>query len=1135
MMNGKKNFGKLPDEVEMYIAEIAEKMKLGKAVVMVGAGFSKNAKQVRYTTKKFLQWNELGDIFYKKIYGKKPSEEDNPTYYHNVMKLASMVEECFGRSVLNEILINSLPDEEYEPGILHKKLLQLNWADIFTTNYDTLLERTRKYVYNRRYKVILTKEDLVYTKGPRIIKLHGSFPSTKPFVITEEDYQRYPRESAVFVNTVQQDLIENLMCMVGFSGDDPNFLNWIDWIRENLGKSVSSKIYLIGVFNPSPAELTLLNSRNIIMVNLKECVEENDYEGGLTLFLDELLRRQENEEEIQLQTVNTGNINEAIVAGKKLLHRLENAQGENSTILTEKFKKCVDCVVTEWKGIRESYLGWFIMPWRMREQIAKSRLLEDILLRYIEKIGLEELIIPYLREYNWRLDKRLSTLSKESANVYEGVIGRAKEKVFEYSLEKQMTVLSLGITLLAYYRETFMTDKWKGLINELSCMMDNIEMPGEMKIKLYCEQAYGALYNLDFRTLTELLQNWPNERTNPESHFIQAGLLVELGRFEQALEVLNSTLNEIRNGMGIESDYRSYSLEAYCINSLNNIESYFRHINYVKKTKKNLREKPTISYHLKTLRIYDCDPLQELSYFNNKIPKYEERNLLFLNSGNNQINPIEMNDLAEQYIHFLERTGSVFRNSILFDGRNTCMVAIYQLSRTKPKMSLICSTRFETANLIHKIWTPAIFSNVSKEVADCYIRFCIESFEQNKYFIEEYSSYNSLVTKIPSVVPTVIKAFLPRSTYEIKKKVLDFIVSLFPKTEIESLEKELLFLSLMQNFLSNEIEKGFQEMLNYPLKTNENLLSDTLEDPAIEGTLYYVGCCENITVNPDFIDELNNVYEKEDAYKENAAGRLLAISLQTKNSKIAEKVFKGQGVINTWQVKTLLNHYKACFDEFSESEMEKVQEEWKGKIKGIISAGEKLNFGSCERILLYLIRLLAEIKFYKEYTEIKLTWTSQDIIDIFTSVKVWLKECVQSYYDSYCGDLKLSIVYDYLMIEALLLTMLHEVKIDQEIQSLAEDIKNTCNLLDFPNLLYSNFTDIINMNIEEIQNSIVSGLYNNKESQIEVGIIILFYTCQSKKKDEWLDFSKKMLDYIKQKEPIAKWFLSIVERYFVIG
>src|SRR5699024_8938273 len=133
-----------------------------------------------------------------------------------------------------------------------------------------------------------------------------------------------------------------------------------------------------------------------------------------------------------------------------------------------------------------------------------------------------------------------------------------------------------------------------------SCMMDNIEMPGEMKIKLYCEQAYGALYNLDFRTLTELLQNWPNERTNPESHFIQAGLLVELGRFEQALEVLNSTLNEIRNGMGIESDYRSYSLEAYCINSLNNIESYFRHINYVKKTKKNLRDKPTISYHLKT-------------------------------------------------------------------------------------------------------------------------------------------------------------------------------------------------------------------------------------------------------------------------------------------------------------------------------------------------------------------------------------------------------------------------------------------------------------------------------------------------------------------------------------------------------
>lgn len=1133
MMNEKMNFGKLPDEVEMYIDEIAEKMKLGKAVVMVGAGFSKNAKQVRYTTKKFLQWNELGDIFYKKIYGKKPSEEKKPTYYHNVMKLASMVEECFGRSVLNDILLSSLPDEEYEPGILHKKLLQLNWADIFTTNYDTLLERTRKYVYNRRYKVILTKEDLVYTKGPRIIKLHGSFPSTKPFVITEEDYQRYPRESSVFVNTVKQDLIENLMCMVGFSGDDPNFLNWIDWIRENLGKSVSSKIYLIGVFNPSPAELTLLNSRNIIMVNLKECVKEKDYEGGLTLFFDELLRRQENEEEIQLQTVNTGNINEAIVAGKKLLSKLESTKDENSTILTEKFRECVERVVTEWKGMRESYLGWFIMPWRMREQITKSRLMEDILLRYIEKIGLEELIMPYLREYNWRLDKRLSTLSKESANVYEGVIERAKQKVFEYSLEKQMTILSLGTMLLAYYRESFMTDKWNGLINELRCMTDNIEMSGEMKIRLYCEQVYGALYNLDFRELAELLQNWPNERTNPESRFIQAGLLVEIGRFEQALEVLNSTLSEIRNGMGMESDYRSYSLEAYCINSLNNIESYFRHINYVKKAKKSIREKATISQHLKTLRIYDCDPLQELSYFNNKIPKYEERNLLFLNSENNQINPVEMNDLAEQYIHFLEKTGSVFRNSILFDGRNTCMVAIYQLSRTKPKMGLICSTRFATENLIHKIWMPAIFNNVSKEVADCYIRFCIESFEKNKYFIEEYSLDNSLITKIPSVVPTVIRTFLPCATYEVKKKVLDFIASLYSETEC--LETELLFLSLMQNFLGDEIDKGFQEMLNYPLKTNESLVSDTLEDPAIEATLYQVGCCKNITVDSDLIDELNNTYEKEGVYKESAAGRLLAISLQTKNSKIAEIVINNQGTINTWQVKTLLNYYKACFDELSESEMEKVQEEWKGRIKRIISAGEKLNFESCERILLYISKLLAEIKFYKEYTEIKLSWTSQDIIDILTFVKVWLKECVQSYYDSYCGDLKLSIIYDYLIIEALLLAMLHEVKIDQEIQNLAKDIENICNLLNFPNLLYSNFIDIISTNMEEIQDSIISGLYSNKESQIEVGIIILFFIYQSKKKAGWLDFSKKMLDHIKQKEPIVKWFLSIVERYFVIG
>jgi NAD-dependent SIR2 family protein deacetylase len=75
-------------------------------------------------------------------------------------------------------------------------LVQLPWTDIFTTNYDTLLERAAENITQKEqvYTVVINKEDLALSKSPRIVKLHGSFPSQRPFIITQEDYRKYPNE-----------------------------------------------------------------------------------------------------------------------------------------------------------------------------------------------------------------------------------------------------------------------------------------------------------------------------------------------------------------------------------------------------------------------------------------------------------------------------------------------------------------------------------------------------------------------------------------------------------------------------------------------------------------------------------------------------------------------------------------------------------------------------------------------------------------------------------------------------------------------------------------------------------------------------------------------------------------------------
>jgi hypothetical protein len=106
------------------------------------------------------------------------------------------------------------------------RLLELPWVEVFTTNYDTLLERAAEGIVGRAHYTVTCREDIPQSKilnRRRIVKLHGSFPSQRPFIFTEEEYRRYPSDFAPFVNLVRQSLLENVFCLVGFSGDDPNF------------------------------------------------------------------------------------------------------------------------------------------------------------------------------------------------------------------------------------------------------------------------------------------------------------------------------------------------------------------------------------------------------------------------------------------------------------------------------------------------------------------------------------------------------------------------------------------------------------------------------------------------------------------------------------------------------------------------------------------------------------------------------------------------------------------------------------------------------------------------------------------------------------------------------------------------
>ena len=118
-------------ELRSKLDHLRDLLRSGRASVMVGSGFSKNAQMEEGVDVK--DWNGLAQIFYKIAYGHEPSDKD--LKLREPIELASRVTSLHGHDFMDSLLEKILPDGKISPGKLHKELVKLPWADIYTTNY----------------------------------------------------------------------------------------------------------------------------------------------------------------------------------------------------------------------------------------------------------------------------------------------------------------------------------------------------------------------------------------------------------------------------------------------------------------------------------------------------------------------------------------------------------------------------------------------------------------------------------------------------------------------------------------------------------------------------------------------------------------------------------------------------------------------------------------------------------------------------------------------------------------------------------------------------------------------------------------------------------------------------------------
>jgi hypothetical protein len=236
------------------------------AALLVGAGFTRNVLRPGADTPEPPLWWDLEHDLVKDLYQADPKRAPKTP-----LRIAEEYRTSRGQAALDDFIRTRFPDKAWLPGPLHLELLNLPWSDVLTTNWDTVLERTSEQITDYSYEVVRHEADLPHARSPRIVKLHGSIGDKGPLIFAEEDYRKYPMEHAAFVNLARQVFIENELCLLGFSGDDPNFLQWAGWVRDQLGGS-ARRIYLVGNLSLPDATRQFLQTHNIAPIDLAPAV-----------------------------------------------------------------------------------------------------------------------------------------------------------------------------------------------------------------------------------------------------------------------------------------------------------------------------------------------------------------------------------------------------------------------------------------------------------------------------------------------------------------------------------------------------------------------------------------------------------------------------------------------------------------------------------------------------------------------------------------------------------------------------------------------------------------------------------------------------------------------------------------------
>jgi len=223
--------------------------------------------------------------------------------------LAQYYANQYGRSALKRIINDNINLLKHESNLVDE-LLNLNFKSIWTTNYDTVLEKN----YSKRNILtnsVFDDKDLAnVSRNGRvnIYKLNGDISNLDRIVITQNDIERYEIERELLLTFLKRELVVTTFLFLGYSFADKIVLSCLNTVNRCLGSSANYHYAILKKQESPEFEHFIIDLESryhikILLINehdeLPEILRELDYEiKRKNIFFSGVFERLPEEEDI---------------------------------------------------------------------------------------------------------------------------------------------------------------------------------------------------------------------------------------------------------------------------------------------------------------------------------------------------------------------------------------------------------------------------------------------------------------------------------------------------------------------------------------------------------------------------------------------------------------------------------------------------------------------------------------------------------------------------------------------------------------------------------------------------------------------------------------------------------------------